>query len=104
MIIKMLNGKVDFGNGIIVDSVDAITILIDTCNAMGKDIAASRDSRILSAVPSFEAWPPIDVIKKLVEAVDILLYQKDYDAHGWELIATANDKAKEFLIKRGIAG
>lgn len=37
------------------------------------------------------AWPLRDILKKLIESSDILLHEKDYDGHGWELI----DKAKE---------
>lgn len=31
-----------------------------------------------------ETWPLIDVLRKLVEASDILLHEKDYDRAGWE--------------------
>ena len=36
-----------------------------------------------------------DVLDKLVESANILLLQKDYDGHGWELINSARDRAEE---------
>lgn len=44
-----------------------------------------------------EAWPLVDVLKKLTEASDILLKQKNYDGHGWEEIHHATGKAKEYI-------
>ncbi len=42
------------------------------------------------------AWPLSEVLKKLIEAADILLNKKDYDGHGWEEISHAVKKAKTF--------
>lgn len=42
-------------------------------------------------------WPLRDVIEKLTEAATILLDEKDYDGHGWELIAGCRDRAREIL-------
>jgi len=42
-------------------------------------------------------WPIQDIIKKLVEAADILLICKNYDGHGYEEINAARDAAVEWL-------
>jgi hypothetical protein len=41
------------------------------------------------------AWPPHDIVVKLIEAADILLNKMDYDGDDWELIHEARDRAKE---------
>lgn len=43
------------------------------------------------------AWPARDVVNKLAEASSILLVDKDYDGHGWELIDTALRVAQAWL-------
>ena len=43
------------------------------------------------------AWPARDVVDKLTEATSILLVDKDYDGHGWELIDTAMKVAQAWL-------
>lgn len=35
------------------------------------------------------------ILEKLVEASEILLLEKDYDGHGWEIISKCTDLAKE---------
>lgn len=47
------------------------------------------------------AWPPRDVVAKLVEAVGILLDKHSYDGHGHELIGTARDVANRWLAALG---
>ena len=42
-------------------------------------------------------WPARDVVDKLAEAASILLVDKDYDGHGWELIDTAMKVAQAWL-------
>ena len=42
-------------------------------------------------------WPARDVVDKLAEAASILLVDKDYDGHGWELIGTALKVAQAWL-------
>ncbi len=44
-------------------------------------------------------WPAKDIVRKLVEATDILLNDKDYDGHGWEQIHIAQQKAKRWLCQ-----
>ncbi len=44
-------------------------------------------------------WPLCEVLDKLCEAADILLSEKNYDGHGWELIAAARLEAIEFLTQ-----
>ena len=38
-----------------------------------------------------------DVLGKLVEAASVLLDDKDYDGHGWELIYEAREQARAWL-------
>lgn len=45
------------------------------------------------------AWPLHDVLKKLIEASEILLHKKDYDGHNYEEIEICVKTAKEILIK-----
>lgn len=42
-------------------------------------------------------WPINDVIAKLVDAAEILLYRCDYDGHGYEEIAACVERANEVL-------
>lgn len=42
-------------------------------------------------------WPTKDIFKKLIEAADILLNQRDYDGHGWELIKEARDQGMKII-------
>jgi hypothetical protein len=44
-----------------------------------------------------QPWPLVDVLKKLVEASEILLHKKSYDGHGYEEINQAVDRAKEII-------
>lgn len=48
-------------------------------------------------VPEDSAWPVNDVLAKLVEAAEILLYRHDYDGHGYEEILAAVDAAKKTI-------
>lgn len=43
------------------------------------------------------AWCLKDVMKKLIEASEILLHQKNYDGHGWEEISHCVDRGKEIV-------
>ena len=36
-----------------------------------------------------------DILNKLIESSDILLHNKNYDGHGWEIIAKCTELAKE---------
>lgn len=44
-----------------------------------------------------EPWSLYEVLKKLVEASEILLIKKDYDGHGWEEISHAVKRGKEII-------
>lgn len=44
-----------------------------------------------------KCWDTYSVIEKLIEATDILLLEKDYDGHGWELMEKASFEGKELL-------
>lgn len=46
-----------------------------------------------------EPWNTVEVIKKLIEAAEILLHEKDYDGHGWEEIAGCVRYGKERIEK-----
>lgn len=48
-----------------------------------------------SIIANDEAWSLKDILDKLVESANILLLEKDYDGHGWELINSARDRALE---------
>lgn len=50
---------------------------------------------INSIIGNDQAYSLKDVLDKLVESANILLLQKDYDGHGWELINSARDRAGE---------
>lgn len=43
------------------------------------------------------AWPPRDIVAKLVDASEILLHQHNYDGHGYEAIGICVDLAKSYL-------
>lgn len=45
-----------------------------------------------------QAWSLKDVLAKLAEASNILLLEKDYDGHGWELISHCVDESKLILL------
>ncbi len=45
------------------------------------------------------AWSLTEVLAKLLEATEILMDEKDYDGHGWELITQAQTRGKELLTK-----
>ena len=59
----------------------------------------SLDSSVLLSKLDYEPWTTLDIIAKLSEATEILLYQKNYDGHGWEEIQHANDLAKKHLLR-----
>lgn len=42
-----------------------------------------------------QPWPLVDVLKKLIEASDILLHKHSYDGHGWEEISHAVEIGKQ---------
>ena len=44
-------------------------------------------------------WPPDDVVRKLADAADLLLYHFGYDGHGHEEIAECGKRAREHLAR-----
>ena len=46
---------------------------------------------------SNESWPTKDILKKLIEASNILLIEKDYDGDGYEKIEYAKREAKKLI-------
>jgi transcriptional regulator with XRE-family HTH domain len=43
------------------------------------------------------SWSLKDVLKKLIEASEILLHQKNYDGHGWEEINHCVERGKAIV-------
>ena len=43
------------------------------------------------------AWPPRDVVTRLVECADILFEKHDYDGDGWEVLHSARAVARKWL-------
>jgi transcriptional regulator with XRE-family HTH domain len=43
------------------------------------------------------SWSLKDVLKKLIEASEILLHQKNYDGHGWEEINHCVERGKSIV-------
>jgi len=39
-------------------------------------------------------WPTHDLLDKLADATDILLHDKDYDGHGWEILQQCMEEAR----------
>lgn len=50
--------------------------------------------RLRSAFAFNQPWPITEVLEKLADASDILLRDKDYDGHGWELIQSCVPRAR----------
>lgn len=79
------------------------TRLNDTIRAR-EDLRDERDAnaqaaRELAATKAMGApWPLRDVLSKLIEAASILLDDKSYDGHGYELIGAARAAARETLL------
>jgi hypothetical protein len=69
-----------------------------------QQIKLDSQSSQMNTVPSLESvlaldnpWCLRDVLKKLIEASEILLQQKDYDGHGWEEISHCVDRGNEIV-------
>jgi len=54
-----------------------------------------------SVIGNDEIYSLKDVLDKLVESANILLLEKDYDGHGWELINSARDRALQISVILG---
>jgi hypothetical protein len=54
------------------------------------------DDDFLNGIPR-SAWPPADVVRKLVECADILFDQKNYDGDQWEQLHAARAIARDWL-------
>lgn len=57
----------------------------------------SAEARLEKALRLEDPWCTKDVLRKLAEAADILLNEKDYDGHGWESIEHAGKAAREII-------
>jgi hypothetical protein len=55
---------------------------------LASELAAER-ARVAELLAMDQTWPLHDTLAKLAEAANILLLDKDYDGHGWELIGRA---------------
>lgn len=85
---------------------DKKTGLIDRANKMKERIRdlVSAESNVEELKHEVERlrrysqpWPLIDIVRKLCEATEILLYQKDYDGDGHEQISHALIAGREWL-------
>jgi len=56
-----------------------------------------EDVTLAKILRSCESWSTIDILKKLCEASDILLLDKSYDGHGYELIVQAKVHGVELI-------
>jgi len=68
---------------------------------MGK-IAKDQKQRIVKLEAQLEAvvgietpWPIWSILERLCDAADILLDDKDYDGHGWELLHEARERGRQ---------
>jgi hypothetical protein len=57
------------------------------------DVSESARTHCYDAHP----WDTKSVLKKLIEAADILLDDKNYDGHGYEQIQIARERAKTIV-------
>ena len=71
---------------------------------MPENTDPNKQSLIHDVMPSLQsvlaldnAWCLKDVMKKLIEASEILLHQKNYDGHGWEEINHCVERGKEIV-------
>jgi hypothetical protein len=60
----------------------------DMAERRSAQLAAER-ARVRELLAVDQPWPLVDTLAKLAEAANILLLDKDYDGHGWELIGRA---------------
>lgn len=99
---KWVNAKLDQ----IVPRPDKITP--EMCAAMiaqyQRELASDGDlADVRFSVPEIlglkDSWDLVHILQKLIEASDILLTDKDYDGHGWELIKEARDKAESKVLQ-----
>jgi len=70
--------------------------ILNECNTSDIHYDVNGDNRI-DILGLKNAWPLKDVLKKLIEASEILLLKKDYDGHGWEEISHCVTRGKEIL-------
>ena len=71
---------------------------------MNTEITNKKAEKQAAVMPSLQsvlaldnAWCLKDVLKKLIDASEILLLQKNYDGHGWEEISHCVDRGKEIV-------
>lgn len=69
-------------------------IHIDAIPYIRTDIANKEKEELMGLE---NAWSLKHILEKLIEASNILLHEKDYDGHGWELIDKAKEEAKKTL-------
>lgn len=73
------------------------TLQTDAYGVRAKGIEMSSQRLVPVDLMLDSAWPLRDIVAKLVDAANILLIDKDYDGHGWELISGAKKRAEQWL-------
>jgi hypothetical protein len=100
--ISKVNGFSDFG-GIVLDydlHYTTIATLKDVITVAMVEMytAGAREATNPEVIGADQPWPLYDVLKKLIEASEILLHTKNFDGHGWEEIHHAAERAKQIII------
>jgi hypothetical protein len=54
-----------------------------------------KEERMSNILGLDHPYSLIHILNKLVEASDILMHEKNYDGHGWEIISETTKLAKE---------
>lgn len=74
-------------------------LLIENLNTEGSknNEIGILNKRIENLLRLDERWDTLSILEELTKASDILLHEKDYDGHGWELIAKATEEAKNLI-------
>jgi len=81
---------------------DNIVLACGKCNTKRKNnVTAEEIASVHQHRCDADAWPPRDVVAKLVDAATILLDDHDYDGHGYEEIAECRKRAVKFLSQQG---
>jgi len=72
--------------------------VLNECNTSDIYIYDINGDKWIDILGLKNAWPLKDVLKKLIEASEILLLKKDYDGHDWEEISRCVTRGKEILV------
>ncbi len=67
--------------------------------AMNQFVTSQMNKKVSEILMQSEPWPLTDILKRLIDAADILLHKKDYDGSDHEEIYLSMNKAKEWLTQ-----